>query len=277
MKKLTKKRQFSAGLPRIDTLFVISMSFLAVFVAFVIMLIFSSLFYTKIQHFQEVFCSPVIRAAMRLSVKTSTISLIFVMLISIPTGYALSRYRFPGHTLATAIVCLPILLPHIVVGAFLLAFFQVGVGKWLESHGLQFVYAVKGIILCQFVIAVSYAIVVCKAAFDAVDRRLERVALTLGCSSIGAFRKVTFPLAGNGIISAAIIAWTASLGLYGPIMIFAGAVRMKTEVMPTTIYLEFSVGRIEIAFAVTLVMLAITAVALAVLFRLIARLRIIER
>ena len=95
-----------------------------------------------------------------------------------------------------------------------------------------------------------------------MDRRLEDLALTLGCTRGQAFWRVSLPMARNGIVAGAIVAWAHAVGLFGPLMIFAGTTRMKTEVLPTTVALELSIGRIEVALAVSLVMLAAAAVAL---------------
>jgi molybdate transport system permease protein len=188
-----------------------------------------------------------------------------VVALSIPVGYALSRYRFPGRALADALVDLPIVLPPLVIGVSLLVFFQTSVGRWIEGAGVEFVYTVKGIVLCQFFVSASYGVRAAKAAFDSVDERLERIALTLGCTHWQAFWRVALPIARNGLVAGAIMAWARAVGVFGPLMVFAGAVRMKTEVMPTTIFLELSVGRIEVALAVAILMLAMATVALVVI------------
>ncbi|MCH2372596.1 MAG: hypothetical protein MK538_00320, partial [Planctomycetes bacterium] len=66
------------------------------------------------------------------------------------------------------------------------------------------------------------------------------------------------------------LAWARSLGEFGPILIFSGATRLHTEVLPTTVFLELSVGNIEAAVAVSLVMVA-AAVAVLILVRLYGR------
>lgn len=269
-------RGFPAG-HRIDGLFIANMCFVAVFLAMVMGLILTSLFYIKIEHIWEVLHSPPILAAIRLSIITTVITLLIVILFSVPMGYALSRYRFPGHLLADTIVDLPIVLPPLVIGVFLLVFFQTGIGKWIENYGLKFVYSVNGIILCQFLVSASYGIRASKVAFDAVDSRLENVALTLGCGTAQVFRRVTLPLARNGIITGAILAWARAVGIFGPLVVFVGAVRMKTEVMPTTVYLELSIGRIEIALAVALVMLGMATIALAVIHWMMRRMRVLSQ
>ena len=63
------------------------------------------------------------------------------------------------------------------------------------------------------------------------------------------------PQSKNGILTAAALAWARSLGEFGPILIFSGATRMRTEVLSTTVFLEMSVGNIEAAVAVSLIMI----------------------
>ncbi len=86
--------------------------------------------------------------------------------------------------------------------------------------------------------------------------------MTLGCTRAGAFFRVALPMAYRGVIVGGILIWTRALGIFGPLMVFVGAVRMRTEVLPTAVYLEQSVGRIDVALAVAILMLALAAAAL---------------
>jgi molybdate transport system permease protein len=210
----------------------------------------------------QVLQSREIQAALRLSLWTSGLSTLIGLAFAIPIGYALSRYRFPGHVIVDSMVDLPILLPPLIIGLSLLVFFRTELGQFIENSGFRFVFQRQGIILCQFLASASFGIRAVKLTFDGIAPRLEFVALTLGYSRAGAFFWVALPLASRGIVSGAILIWTKAFGLFGPLMVFVGAVRMRTEVLPTTIYLESSVGRIEVALAVTVLMLALATAAL---------------
>jgi len=248
---------------RVHWVSVLSIAFLVVFVAAVLALVVADLGYVQPGVMLDVLGSPEVRHAIFLSLVTSGVTLGLVVCFAIPVGYALSRYRFPGSVLVDAIVDLPIVLPPVVIGVSLLVFFRTAVGQWIESvPWLGFVYTPKGIVLCQFFVSASYGIRAAKASFNAVDRRLEHLALTLGCTHGRAFCTVALPMARSGLAAGAVMAWARAVGVFGPLMVFAGAVRMKTEVMPTTVYLELSVGRIEPALAVAMLMLAIAMVAL---------------
>jgi molybdate transport system permease protein len=248
--------------PRVQPLSVVSVGFVLLFLLLVVTLVLTDVLYIQRATMPRNVEWGAVLAAMRLSAVTSAATLVLVVVFAVPMGYALSRYRFPGHAVVDTLVDLPIVVPPLVIGVSLLVFFSTGVGRWIEGLGLRFVYSVPGIVLCQFVVSASYGIRAAAAAFDGVDRRLEHLALTLGCTPWQAFWRVALPMARSGIVAGAILAWAHAVGLFGPLMVFAGSVRYKTEVMPTTIYLELSIGNVEVALAVALVMLGLAALAL---------------
>jgi len=203
--------------------------------------------------------------AMRMSVATSLSTLILVMLTAVPIGYALSRYRFVARALVDTVIDVPIVLPPVVIGISLLAFFSFGAGdpikRAIESAHMSLASGL-GIVLCQYLVAVSYCIRSAKTAFQAVDPALEQVAQVLGCSEWQAFWRVSVPLARNGLIAGGVMAWARAVGVFGPLMVFVGT-GPRVLVMPTTLWLELSVGNVETAVAVALIMLALAGTALA--------------
>jgi len=146
-------------------------------------------------------------------------------------------------------------------------------GQLIGWMGEVFIYKRAGIVLAQFFCSAAYAVRVLKASFDEVSPRLEGVALTLGCTRWQALRRVTLPLVRPGIAAGAVLTWARAMGIFGAVMILAGGVRGRTEVLPTTIYLEISVGRLEMALAVALIMAALSLVVLLV-FRLTTRMTV---
>ena len=96
------------------------------------------------------FQDPALFAAVKLSLVTSLVSTLLSLLIAVPSGYVLSRCRFPGRTLMDTLVDIPIVLPPLVMGLALLIFFSTPVGRFLDrgiwDRGL-FVYQPPGNIL----------------------------------------------------------------------------------------------------------------------------------
>jgi molybdate transport system permease protein len=103
-----------------------------------------------------------------------------------------------------------------------------------------------------------------RAGFDHIDPRLENVALTVGCSRMQAFKRVVLPQARQSMITAGTIAWARALGEFGPLLIFAGATRKKTEVLSTTVFLELSIGNLRSAVTVSLLMVTAAVIVLIV-------------
>jgi len=136
------------------------------------------------------------------------------------------------------------------------------VGRAFAWLSRVFVYEVPGVVLAMFFCSASYAIRVMKATFDQLDPRTEQVAMTLGCTRAGAFRRVTLPLSRQGLIAAAVLSWARAVGIFGPVMIVAGAVEHRTQVLPTSIFLEISIGHLRLALAISMIMIAMAVVVL---------------
>ena len=210
--------------------------------------------------------STEIRYAIKLSLISCTIAAILSLWVAIPIGYLMSRYEFRGKIFFDAILDIPIVLPPLVIGLSLLILFQTPIGRAIESK-VTITYGIPAVILAQFMVACAFAVRAMRVSFDQLDPRQEQVALTLGCNRSQAFWLVVLPEVRHGILTAATLAWSRSLGEFGPILIFAGATRMRTEVLPTTVFLELSTGNIEAAVAVSLLMV-FAAMAVLVIVRI---------
>jgi molybdate transport system permease protein len=205
--------------------------------------------------------SEEIRYAFRLSLLSCTLATVLSLWIAIPSGYLLSRFRFPGRSLVDAVLDIPIVLPPLVIGLALLILFQTRLGRAVEWF-MPVTFAVPSVILAQFSVACAFAVRTMRVTFDQISPRSEQVAMTLGCSRSQAFWMVVFPEARRGILTAGTLAWARALGEFGPILVFSGATRLRTEVLPTTVFLELSVGNIEAAAAVSLIMVIAALVVL---------------
>ena len=193
-----------------------------------------------------------IRYSIWLSLTSCTLSAVFSLFVAVPIGYLLSRHNFRGKRLLDAVLDIPIVLPPLVVGLSLLILFQYPPFAWIAR---DVVYQLPAVVLAQFSVACAFAVRTMKSTFDHISPRSEQVAITLGCSKAQAFGLVVLPDASRGMMTAFTLAWARSLGEFGPLLIFAGATRMKTEVLSTSVFLELNVGNIEAAVAVSLIMI----------------------
>lgn len=140
-----------------------------------------------------------------------------------------------GKRLLDAVLDIPIVLPPLVVGLSLLILFQFRPFAFIAR---DVIYQVPAVVLAQFSVACAFAVRTMKSTFDHINPRCEQVAVSLGSSrERQAFGWVVLPEATPGIMTAFTLAWARSLGEFGPLLIFAGATRMKTEVLSTTVFL----------------------------------------
>ena len=214
--------------------------------------------------FREALKDPSIFYAMKLSFFSTVISTLLAVLFAIPSGYILSKYKFKGIFFIDTILDLPIILPPLVMGLTVLIFFNTPLARFIESSILEFIYTWRAIILVQFIVGCAFAIRVIKAGFDMIDRKYEEVAMTLGANRSQAFFKIVLPLVRKSIISGTVISWARIFGLFGPVLLVAGTMRNKTEIMPTTIFLEISIGRIEVALVIAALMIIMSITTLVI-------------
>jgi molybdate transport system permease protein len=124
------------------------------------------------------------------------------------------------------------------------------------------VFEVPAVVLAQFMVACAFAVRTMRVSFDQIPVRFEQVALTLGCNRSQAFWLVVFPQSRRGLLAAGTLAWARSLGEFGPILVFAGSTRMRTEVLPTSVYLEMQSGDLKGMLSVSILMIALSAAVL---------------
>ena len=217
-------------------------------------MIVADMSFTTPGHIIEALRSSEIQYAIKLSLISCTVTMILSLIVAIPLGYFMARFEFRFKKLIDAVLDIPIVLPPLVIGLSLLILFQTAPGRFIESH-VRITYTVYSVVIAQFMVACAFAVRTMYVTFDQINNRQEQVALTLGCNQEQSFFYILLPQAKNGILTAASLAWARALGEFGPILIFSGATRMRTEVLPTTVFLEMSVGNIEAAVAVSLIMI----------------------
>jgi molybdate transport system permease protein len=207
--------------------------------------------------------SPEIRFAIKLSLLTSIASTLMCIFLAIPVSYALSRHDFPGKTLISTILDMPMALPPIVAGLGLLLIFGTStIGTYLADLGLKFVFTPLGIVMAQFTVNISLMLRIMRSTFEGINPRYEHVAQTLGCTPFQAFIKTTLPLSKNGILAGSVITWSRGMGEFGAVLMLAGATRMKTETLPIALYLNLSSGELDLAIAAATILICISGITL---------------
>jgi molybdate transport system permease protein len=210
--------------------------------------------------------SPEELTAIRLSLRVA----FWAMLASLPVGIGiallLSRGRFWGKALLNVIVHLPLVMPPVVTGYVLLLLFgrRGPIGEFLAGTlGIVFAFRWTGAALACAVMGFPFLVRSIRLSIDAVDRRLEDAAGTLGANAIWIFLTITLPLIVPGIIAGMILSFARALGEFGATITFVSNIPGETQTLPTAIYtLIQTPGGDLAALRLTLVSIAISMIAL---------------
>jgi molybdate transport system permease protein len=210
--------------------------------------------------------SPAEWTAIRLSLKVASWAVATSLPLGVLAALALARGRFWGRQLLDVCVHLPLVLPPVVTGYVLLLLFGRNgpLGRLLlETVGLVFAFRWTGAALASAVMAFPLMVRAIRLSVEAVDRRLEEAAGTLGAGPPWVFVTVTLPLILPGIIAGVIVAFARSLGEFGATITFVSNIPGETQTLPTAIYTFTQVpGGDAGALRLTLVAVAISAAAL---------------
>jgi len=217
-------------------------------------------------------------SAIRLSLRVATWATVASLPLGVLVALALARGRFAGKTLVDALVHLPLVMPPVVTGyLLLLAFGRRGpVGAWLEDTlGIVFAFNWTGAALACAVMGFPLMVRAIRLSIEAIDRRLEDAAATLGASRVWCFATVTLPLALPGIIAGAVLCFAKALGEFGATITFVSNIPGVTQTLPTAIFTYTQVpGGDAPALRLTLVSILISLAALVVSEWLARRVRV---
>ncbi|MBV9740407.1 MAG: molybdate ABC transporter permease subunit [Hyphomicrobiales bacterium] len=177
--------------------------------------------------------------ALRLSLLVAALAVAIALPLAVAGSWIVSRSRAPGRGVVNALLHLPLVLPPIVVGYLLLVLLGVRgpIGHLLFSiFGLRIAFTVKAVVIATAVMILPVMARSTRLALDAIDRGLEDAARTLGASRADVFGSITLPLMAPGVLAAAAIGFTAALGEFGAVIIFAANIQGETRTLPLAIY-----------------------------------------
>ena len=187
-------------------------------------------------------------AAVWFSLKTSLLATFLAFLIGVPAGFYLARAKGFWIGIIDAVFDIPMIVPPLVVGVFLLIFFNVPIIRKIYP----FIFTLYGAVIAQFFVAVPLTIKSAKSAFELIPDIYEMVAMTLGSRPFKAFYNTTFKIAFPGILSGLILTWLRCMGEFGATLMVGGGIPFKTENIPINIYLNMSGGDFKAGIAASI-------------------------
>ena len=177
--------------------------------------------------------------AVLLSLKVSSLAVVFSLPFGIFFAWLLVRRSFPGKALLDGLIHLPLVLPPVVVGYLLLiALGRRGfIGSWLyDWFGLTFAFSWRGAVIAAAVMSFPLMVRAIRLALEGVDVKLEQAARTLGAGRWRVFCTITLPLMLPGIIVGTVLAFARSHGEFGATITFVSNIPGETRTIPSAMY-----------------------------------------
>jgi len=209
--------------------------------------------------------SPDEWVAIHLSLKIALVATLVALPFGIAVGWLLARKNFWGKALLDGVVHLPLVLPPVVTGYLLLITFgRKGlVGGFLADIGIVLSFRWTGAALACGVMGFPLLVRPIRLAIEAIDRKLEDAAATLGADRLWVFLTVTLPLAMPGLIAGMVLCFAKALGEFGATITFVSNIPGETQTISAAIYTLTQVpGGDSAAARLVLVAIAISLAAL---------------
>ncbi|WP_017220521.1 molybdate ABC transporter permease subunit [Moritella dasanensis] len=178
-------------------------------------------------------------AALLLSLKVSSVAVLFSLPFGIICAWILARCEFPGKSLFDSLIHLPLVLPPVVIGYILLISMgrQGSIGAVLyDWFGWSFSFSWRGAALAAAIVSFPLMVRAIRLSFESVDIRLEQAARTLGSNRLRVFFTITLPLTLPGIVSGMVLAFARSLGEFGSTITFVSNIPGETRTIPLAMY-----------------------------------------
>ena len=183
--------------------------------------------------------SPEEWTAVRLSLIVATTAMLASLPFGIAIAWLLARGRFWGKSLLDTLVHLPLIMPPVVTGYLLLLSFgrRGPIGGFLaEEFGIVFSFRWTGAALACGVMGFPLMVRAIRLSIEAVDRRMEAAAGTLGANPFWVFATITLPLILPGIIAGMILSFAKAMGEFGATITFVSNIPGETHTLPSAIY-----------------------------------------
>ena len=206
--------------------------------------------------------------AIRLSLRIAVVATVVALPLGIAVAWLLARKDFWGKTLLDGVIHLPLVLPPVVTGYLLLISFgrRGPIGAFLYEHfGIVFSFRWTGAALACGIMGFPLMVRPIRLAIEAIDRRLEDAAATLGADRARVFLTVTLPLALPGLIAGFVLCFAKALGEFGATITFVSNIPGETQTISAAIYTFTQIpGGDAAAGRLVLVAIAISLVALVI-------------
>jgi len=259
----------AASLPRRGgqlVLLALALGFIALFLLAPLIAVFVEALSQGIAACGAALVEPDALAAIKLTLLVAAISVPLNVVFGLAASWAIAKFDFPGKSLLVTLIDLPFSVSPVVAGLIYVLLFgaQGWLGPWLETHNMQIIFAVPGIVLATTFITFPFVARELIPLMTEQGRDDEEAAISLGASGWQTFRRVTLPNVRWALLYGVLLCNARAMGEFGAVSVVSGHIRGKTNTMPLHVEILYNEYNFAAAFAVAslLALLALATLAL---------------
>lgn len=210
--------------------------------------------------------NPDALSALRLTLLVAAIAVPVNTIFGVAAAWSLAKFRFPGRSLIITLIDLPFAVSPVIAGMIFVMLFGLNgwFGPWLQSHNLEIIFAVPGIVLATMFVTFPFVARELIPLMTEQGSEEEQAALTLGANGWQMFFRITLPNIKWGLLYGIILCNARAMGEFGAVSVVSGHIRGKTNTLPLHAEILYNEYNFSAAFAVAslLAMLAIVTLIL---------------
>jgi molybdate transport system permease protein len=193
------------------------------------------------------------------TVATAALAMAVALPIAVALAWVLARSSFRGKSIVETVVSLPLVLPPVAIGLLLLQTLGRSrpLGRLLGGMGIDVAFTWKAVVVAMVVMSLPLMVMTIRAGLEQVDRRLERMAETLGAGPWRVAATITLPLARRSVVAGALLGFARALGEFGATIVVAGGIPGQTQTLAVAIFNLTEAGRESDASRLMLVSIAL--------------------
>ncbi|EGP08947.1 sulfate transport system permease protein CysW [Bradyrhizobiaceae bacterium SG-6C] len=234
------------------TLITIAILFLTVFVVLPLVVVFSEAFSRGIGAYLAALSDPEALSAIRLTLTVAAISVGLNLVFGVIAAWAIAKFEFRGKVFLITLIDLPFSVSPVISGlVFVLLFGAQGYfGTWLQSHGIQILFAVPGIALATTFVTFPFVARELIPLMQEQGTQEEEAAISLGASGLRTFVRVTIPNIKWGVLYGVLLCNARAMGEFGAVSVVSGHIRGETNTMPLLVEILYNEYQFVASFAI---------------------------
>jgi sulfate transport system permease protein len=247
-------------------LIVVAVAFLALFLLLPLVAVFSEAFRAGFGGFWTAVSEPDAVAAMKLTLLVAAIAVPANLLFGLAASWAIAKFEFPGKSILNTLIDLPFSVSPVISGLVYVLLFglQGYFGEFLQSQGIQIIFAVPGIVLATIFVTFPFVARELVPLMQEQGTQDEEAALSLGASGLQTFLRVTLPNVKWALLYGVILCNARAMGEFGAVSVVSGHIRGKTNTMPLHVEILYNEYNFAAAFAVASLLALLALVTLVV-------------